>query len=446
MPVIGNSGQPGFAYFAYGGSSQPNQNAELLTNDTGGAISVTTLGAWLGGWNATARVSLVIWAADGSFLGITPEFTAANEGAAALGHIAQYERTLAVPVVIAAGASFYVGASRNRNDAVQYSTGGTVNDHIEATAPYPGGDLGSLGTATVARRTGMYVADYLPAITTRSATKTLNGIVEVKKTSTKTLNAIVEKKIGSNKTLNAIVEKKVSSTKTLNAIVEKNVSSTKTINSIVKVKISATKTLNAIVQVPGSDSLTLDAIVAKSVSSSAALNATVKSKISSTKILDAIVFRRSSATATLDAISQGSSSSSATLDAWTSVSPSQSTTLDAEIALVHAPTWTTPLNGVPMSATPTLAFLIPFGIKAMHFQIELDTADMSEGDLTPDYRLYDSTVDQTGWEYWNGSTWVAVPPTGVPITYIGNEAHFIVSVALASGFWFRRVRAGVLWP
>jgi hypothetical protein len=76
----------------------------------------------------------------------------------------------------------------------------------------------------------------------------------------------------------------------------------------------------------------------------------------------------------------------------------------------------------------------------MHFEIELDKVITFDG---PDYRSIHSYTYQTGWEYWDG-TWQAIPPGGVSIAYLGNEARYTIQTSLSPGTWFRRVRAVVI--
>lgn len=102
------------------------------------------------------------------------------------------------------------------------------------------------------------------------------------------------------------------------------------------------------------------------------------------------------------------------------------------------PTWTTPADGALLAdTTPTLAFLMPYTISPMHFQIEIDD-DSGFGSPT----VYDSFIDQTGWEYWDGAAWQVVASGGVSETFSGNEARHTVQTPLAADTYYRRVRAG----
>jgi len=116
------------------------------------------------------------------------------------------------------------------------------------------------------------------------------------------------------------------------------------------------------------------------------------------------------------------------------------TTLEADYSdeASAAPTWVSPADGEAMSTTPVLQFTIPSAASAIHFYLELDTADTFD---TGNLRTYRSDSDQTNWTYYDGDSWEAVPAGGVPITYIGNDARYTVTSALSSGTWYRRVRA-----
>jgi hypothetical protein len=106
-----------------------------------------------------------------------------------------------------------------------------------------------------------------------------------------------------------------------------------------------------------------------------------------------------------------------------------------------SPTWTSPADGVSMSTTPELKFNSNSSAVAQHFYIELDTANTFD---TGNLRTYDSSTVQTNWDYWNGSAWTAMPAGGLASGYSGNEIRYTVTSALASGTWYRRVRAGTL--
>jgi hypothetical protein len=114
-------------------------------------------------------------------------------------------------------------------------------------------------------------------------------------------------------------------------------------------------------------------------------------------------------------------------------------TSDAWVADAVLPTWTTPADTVSMSSTPDLQFNSPTSASAQHFYLQLDTANTFN---TGNLREYDSSVSQTNWTYWNGSTWTALPGTGLPSGSSGNEVRYSVTSALSAATWYRRVRAG----
>jgi hypothetical protein len=110
-------------------------------------------------------------------------------------------------------------------------------------------------------------------------------------------------------------------------------------------------------------------------------------------------------------------------------------------ATSSVPAWTTPADTVSMSSTPELKFNSPTSAVAQHFYLELDTANTFN---TGNLRTYDSSTNQTNWHYWNGSTWTAMPSSGLPTGSSGNEVRYTVTSALSSATWYRRVRAGTL--
>lgn len=132
--------------------------------------------------------------------------------------------------------------------------------------------------------------------------------------------------------------------------------------------------------------------------------------------------------------------SSFTANAIVMIRPSGSFTMNATINAVAGPVWSQPgPDELIVDSTPAFEFTIPaIGVNPVHFELQLDKLPVFN---TGSYRLYDSSVDQTGWEYFNGTSWVSVSPTGVAATYTGNLARFTVPVSLPQGIWYRRIRA-----
>lgn len=128
-------------------------------------------------------------------------------------------------------------------------------------------------------------------------------------------------------------------------------------------------------------------------------------------------------------------SSSLGLDA----SISGAISVDAVIYRLIAITWTTPPDAVSIIPTETLAFLTPLLNGSQHFEIQLDTVNSFDG---PDLRVLKSHYDLTGWEFWDGGAWQALPQSGMPAIYGGNEARYTIQTPLTGGTWYRRVRAG----
>lgn len=163
MPTIGTISKPSNGYHAYGGSSQINQEAELLVMPVRGRI--LEVGAWVGGWADTPRVRLCVW--DGSsraLLGQSAQITVANEGAAGPGgsNVSLYTEPLLVPVELNKSESFYVGFVRHPDDSHQISTGATGSGphyHGRSGPTWPN-ELGNADYSSEVRRIGAYVANY----------------------------------------------------------------------------------------------------------------------------------------------------------------------------------------------------------------------------------------------------------------------------------------------
>lgn len=104
------------------------------------------------------------------------------------------------------------------------------------------------------------------------------------------------------------------------------------------------------------------------------------------------------------------------------------------------PTWVSPANHVSgQIGTIPLVFVIPQAANALHFEIQVDTAStFDSGNL----QTFKSWLTQSGWEYWDGVGWQAMPVNGVPQDYIGNHGRF-VGADLATGTWYRRMRTRV---
>lgn len=161
MPTIGTTSKPGGGWHAFGGSSQINQEAELLTMPARGEL--LELGQWVGGWSDAPRVRLCVWSSAKVLLGQSAQITVANEGAAGAGNVSLYTEPLLVPVELAKGASFYVGFVRHPDDAHQIATGASGSGphyHGRSGATWPN-NLGAAGSySSEERRIGSYVANY----------------------------------------------------------------------------------------------------------------------------------------------------------------------------------------------------------------------------------------------------------------------------------------------
>lgn len=164
MPTIGSGTKPGGSWHAFGGSSNPTQEAELL--EAPGRIRLLELGAWIGGWAATCRVRLCVWdGTSGALLGQSAQITVANEGAGGPpgGNVALYTELLETPVELEAGDAFYCGFARHPDDAHQVSTGASGSGphyHGRSGGVWPNTFGNVSGISEQVRRIGSYVSDY----------------------------------------------------------------------------------------------------------------------------------------------------------------------------------------------------------------------------------------------------------------------------------------------
>lgn len=168
MPTIGDTSKPSGGWHSYTGDSQVQQEAELLTMPVHGRIE--RIGAWIGGWSGTCRVYLCVWDPYSlAILSSVGPFTVANRGVGgpAGGNVDLVEADIP-PINMTAGQLFLVGFDRHGADGHQISVGGTGGTHYEGRhggsgSAWPGlFAIASGGPAPVTRRSGAYVARYVP--------------------------------------------------------------------------------------------------------------------------------------------------------------------------------------------------------------------------------------------------------------------------------------------
>lgn len=75
----------------------------------------------------------------------------------------------------------------------------------------------------------------------------------------------------------------------------------------------------------------------------------------------------------------------------------------------------------------------------VHSQIQIDDTSDAFGSLEIDQKSWE---DNTGMEYWNGSSWVEYPLTGVTSTYFGNQARLTVALTDTQKWWRVRGASG----
>lgn len=116
-----------------------------------------------------------------------------------------------------------------------------------------------------------------------------------------------------------------------------------------------------------------------------------------------------------------------------------------------APTIVSPTEGFfSKDETQTFTFIIPNpnqGNSNLHFKIDIDAVNTFDSNVL---KVFESRLDQTGWEYDSdgAGSWVNIPHNGVPIittpALIGNQARFTVQTTdkLSGGKLFWKVVAG----
>jgi len=104
-----------------------------------------------------------------------------------------------------------------------------------------------------------------------------------------------------------------------------------------------------------------------------------------------------------------------------------------------APTLVSPSDTTTGTSPVTFIWKIPSNIdnKPVHAHIQIDKTSDAFGDLEKD--LY--SHKDAGFEYYNGTDWVAYPITGVTSDYYGNQAR--ITLTLTTGWKYWRVRGGV---
>jgi len=272
---------------------------------------------------------------------------------------------------------------------------------------------------------------------------TADAAISKQTSGTFTADSFLKRAIASSFTADANIRVTVASSFTADAFVKKlGIASSFTADGYVKATLAGSFTADAEIVVNANTiagSFTADAYIRATASTTFTADSFIKKTTSGTFTADAYLRIVSSGSFTADAFIKAAGSGSFTADAFVRATASGTFTADAAITKVGRITWTTPGDLVSITNDPTFSFIIPTSTGNIFFHIELDTVNTFDG---VNFRYYKSVASQTGWEYYNGAAWVAVPATGVPNTYSGNEARFSPPT-LATATWFRRIRGGV---
>jgi hypothetical protein len=201
--------------------------------------------------------------------------------------------------------------------------------------------------------------------------------------------------------------------------------------------ISGSRTANAVIGKTLSGSLTANAVFKKTgIASSLTANADIKRTQTGSLTANAVLKRTIAGSLTANAFIPGRFTANAVI-VVAAGTVTGSFTGDATTALVGVPIWISPLDGAPITTTPTLVFTVPTATGKLWFNIHLDRVSTFD---SVDLRDLSTVFDVTGWDYWNGSSWLPIPAGGLSAG--PTQARYTVSAPLSSGTWYRRVRAG----
>lgn len=301
---------------------------------------------------------------------------------------------------------------------------------------------GSLtGDAVLLRtQTGSFTAD---AVVTFSTTGqfTADAVIFRTQTGSFSADAVVLRSQAGSFTSDAVVLLTRTGTFSADAIIRRGVSGSVTADAVVLRTIAGSITADAVVFRTMSGSFSADAIVVRTTSGSLNADAVLRRTQSGSLTADAVVYREQTGSFTADAFINAIGVFTFSADAVIQAAGTGSFSADAVIGYVGRCVWVSPANHSEITGSPVLVFVMPPSSRNMHFNIHLDRVDTFD---SVDLRVVESFRDLTGWEYWNGSSWQPIPQGGVSPSFSGNEARYTVQTPLASGTWFRRVRAGVI--
>jgi hypothetical protein len=314
-------------------------------------------------------------------------------------------------------------------DAVIGAPVGVVEESLSADADIYRSQLGSLAASAIVLRSqaGTIAADAV-IFATRSATMTADAVIVRTMAASLAADAVAFRAQAGSATANAISSRTQAGSLTADAVVFRAQAGSATADAVTFATVTGAGTADAVRYRLGIGAATGDAVLWKTLESSLSADADIQKTFTGTFTADAVVRREQSATRTADADVLRTQASSFTADA-------------ARNSVARC-VWTTPGDTVQITSTEALHFLMPVAAAGeMHFEIQLDkVATFDGGDLA----VVRSHADQTGWEYWDGGQWLAVPQDGVSNAYCGNEARYTIQTPLTNGTWYRRVRAGVI--
>jgi len=301
--------------------------------------------------------------------------------------------------------------------------------------------LGSLSANAVIKKTqvGSFIANAV-RLKTSSSSFTSNAVLIRSRTGSFDVAAAILRQAQANRTVDAVLKRTQAGAFGASAVLRREGVGSLVAAAVITRGASSQFLVAATLLINRVQLYTLNATKVRTTEQSFSLSAVLKREAVGSFAANAITFATRLGSAHVDALLLRAATGAASVDATIIAAVGGSFSAAALLNRVSRCVWVSPDNGVQMSDTPVLVFLMPIAATGnMHFRIEIDEDAEFGSPLT-----YVSHSDLTGWEYWDDAAWQPIPQDGVPNTYCGNEARYTIQTPLENGTWHRRVRAGVI--
>lgn len=273
-----------------------------------------------------------------------------------------------------------------------------------------------------------------------SSGPTLDSVIKSTSTGSFVVAAAILRQAQANRTVDAVLQRPQTGSFGASAVLRREGVGSLVASAVVLRGTSSQFLVAATFLVHREQSYVLDATKLRTTEGTFSLSAVLKREAVGSFAVNAVALATGLGSTHLDALLLRAATGATTVDATIIAAVGGSLSAAALLNSVSRCVWVSPADGVQMSDTPVLVFLMPVAAAGnMHFSIEIDEDAGFGSPLT-----YTSHGDLTGWEYWDDAAWQPIPQDGVPNTYCGNEARYTVQTPLANGTWHRRVRAGVI--